>query len=62
MAASEAAKEAVWIQKFTAGLYIIKNLCNPVNLYCDNTGAIAFAMEPISHTRSKDVLRQFHLI
>ena len=50
IAASEAAKEAVWIRKFTAGLGVIKNPSSPVNLYCDNTGAIAFVMEPISHT------------
>ena len=59
---SEAAKEAVWIRKFTAGLGVIKNTCSPVNLYCDNTGAIAQAKEPRAHARSKHVQRRFHVI
>ena len=57
IAASEAAKEAVWIQKFTARLGVIKNPSSPVNLYCDNTGAIAQAKEPRAHARSKHVQR-----
>jgi Reverse transcriptase (RNA-dependent DNA polymerase)/Integrase core domain len=62
IAAAEAAKEAVWIRKFTAGLGVIKNPSNPVNLFCDNTGAIAQAKEPRSHNKSKHVLRRYHLI
>ena len=33
-----------------------------MNLYCDNNGAIAQAKEPISHQRSKHILRHYHLI
>jgi hypothetical protein len=33
-----------------------------VDLYCDNNGAIAQAKEPRSHSKSKHVLRRFHLI
>ncbi|WVZ58341.1 hypothetical protein U9M48_008620, partial [Paspalum notatum var. saurae] len=49
IAASEAAKEAVWIR-------------NPLDLYCDNIDAIAQAKEPRSHQKSKHILRQYHLI
>ena len=60
--AAEAAKEAVWILKFLIGLGVIPLAAEPVPLYCDNNGAIAQAKEPMSHQRSKHVLRRFHLI
>ncbi|KAK8699135.1 hypothetical protein V6N13_115229 [Hibiscus sabdariffa] len=62
IAASEAAKEAVWIKKFITGLGVIPSISNAVDLYCDNNGAIAQAKEPRSHQRSKHILRCFHLI
>ncbi|KAL4284899.1 hypothetical protein GQ457_16G009220 [Hibiscus cannabinus] len=62
IAASEAAKEAVWIKKFITGLGVIPSIVDVVDLYCDNNGAIAQAKEPKSHQRSKHILRHFHLI
>ncbi|KAK8556182.1 hypothetical protein V6N12_002595 [Hibiscus sabdariffa] len=62
IAASEAAKEAVWIKKFITGLGVIPSISDAVDLYCDNNGAIAQAKEPRSHQRSKHNLRRFHLI
>ncbi|KAL4301844.1 hypothetical protein GQ457_10G007880 [Hibiscus cannabinus] len=62
IAASEAAKEAVWIKKFITGLGVIPSIVDAVDLYCDNNGAIAQAKEPRSHQRSKHILRRFHLI
>ncbi|KAK9018627.1 hypothetical protein V6N11_001597 [Hibiscus sabdariffa] len=62
IAASEAAKEAVWIKKFITGLGDIPSISDAVDLYCDNNGAIAQAKEPRSHQRSKHILRRFHLI
>ncbi|KAK8663809.1 hypothetical protein V6N13_083614 [Hibiscus sabdariffa] len=62
IAASEAAKEAVWIKKFITGLVVIPSIADAVDLYCDNNGAIAQAKEPRSHQRSKHILRRFHLI
>ncbi|KAK8713625.1 hypothetical protein V6N13_148837 [Hibiscus sabdariffa] len=62
IAASEAAKEAVWIKKFITGLGVIPSISDTVDLYCDNNGAIAQAKEPSSHQRSKHILRRFHLI
>ena len=41
IAASDAAKEAVWIKKFITGLGIVPSISNPMDLYCDNNGAIA---------------------
>ncbi|KAL4368275.1 hypothetical protein GQ457_05G028000 [Hibiscus cannabinus] len=62
IAASEIAKEAVWIKKFITGLGVIPSISDVVDLYCDNNGAIAQAKEPRSHQRSKHILRRFHLI
>ena len=62
IAASDAAKEAVWIKKFITGLGIVPSISDPVDLYCDNNGAIAQAKEPRSHQRSKHILRCYHLI
>ncbi|KAK8974558.1 hypothetical protein V6N11_034485 [Hibiscus sabdariffa] len=49
IAASEAAKEAVWIKKFITELGVIPSIADVVDLYCDNNGAIAQAKEPKSH-------------
>ena len=49
IATSNLAKEAVWIKKFITELVIIPCITNPVDLYCDNNGAIAQAKEPRSH-------------
>jgi hypothetical protein len=62
LATSEAAKEAVWIRKFVDELGVVPSIVNPVDLYCDSTGAISQAKEPRSHQRSKHILRRFHLI
>ncbi|KAK9036841.1 hypothetical protein V6N11_021766 [Hibiscus sabdariffa] len=62
IAASEAAKEAVWIKKFITGLGVIPSISDVVDLYCDNNGVIVQAKEPRSHQRSKHILRRFHLI
>ena len=62
IAASEAAKEAVWIKKFITKLTVVPRIVYPILLYCDNNRAIAQAKEPRSHQRSKYVLRRYHLI
>ena len=62
IAASEAAKEAVWIRKFIGELGVVPSVAGPITIYCDNTGAIAQAKEPKSHNRSKHVLRKYHIV
>ena len=62
IAASESAKEGVWIRKFLIELGVFPNASSPLNLYCDNNGAIAQAKEPRNHQKNKHVLRKFHLI
>jgi len=60
--ASEAAKEGVWMRKFLVELGVFPNASSPLNLYCDNNGAIAQAKEPRNHQNNKHVLQKFHLI
>ena len=62
IAASEAAKEGVWIRNFLIELGVFPNASSPLNLYCDNNGAIAQAKEPRNHQKNKHVMRRFHLI
>ena len=62
IAASEAAKEVVWIRKFVSELGVVPSASSPMDLYCDNSGAIAQANEPRSHQKSKHILRHYHLI
>jgi len=62
IAASEAAKEGVWMRRFLIELGVFPNASGPLNLHCDNNGAIAQAKEPRNHQKNKHVLRKFHLI
>ena len=62
MAASEVAKEAVWIKKFLLDLHVIPSVDRPITLYCDNSGAVAQSKEPRSHKKQKHILRKYHLI
>ncbi|GKB18725.1 retrotransposon protein, putative, ty1-copia subclass [Tanacetum coccineum] len=45
IAAYDASKEAVWVRKFISGLGVVPTIEEPINMYCDNTGAIAIANE-----------------
>ncbi|GKA55478.1 hypothetical protein Tco_0754427 [Tanacetum coccineum] len=43
--AFDALKEAVWIRKFISGLGVVPIIEEPINMYCDNTRAIAIAKD-----------------
>ncbi|GJR05527.1 retrotransposon protein, putative, ty1-copia subclass [Tanacetum coccineum] len=45
IAAAEAAMEAIWIRKFISGLGVIPSIDKPMDMYCENTGAITMADE-----------------
>ena len=62
IAALEAAKEGVWIRKFFIELSVFPNASSLLDLYCDNSGAIAQAKEPWNHQKSKHAMRQLYLI
>ena len=62
IAASEAAKEAVWLKNFLMDLEVVPFECSAITLYCDNSGAVANSKEPRSHKRGKHIERKYHLI
>ena len=62
IAASEAAKEAVWMKKFITELGVVPSIEGAFPLNCDNNGAIAQAKEPRSHQKSKHIQRKYHIL
>ena len=62
IAASDAAKEAVWIRKFVTELGVVPTIESPIPLYCDNSGVVAQAKEPRSHQKSKHIERRYHIL
>ena len=62
IAASDAAKEAMWLQKFIIELRVVPFIDSPILLYCDSSNAIAQAKEPKSYHRTKYILRRYHLV
>jgi hypothetical protein len=60
--AYEATKEVVWIRNFVSELGVVPSASSPMDLYYDNSGAIAQAKEPRAHKRVKHGLRRYHLI
>jgi hypothetical protein len=62
IAATEAAKKVVWIRNFVSKLDVVPSVSCPMDLYCDNSRAIAQEKEPRAHKRAKHVLQCYHLI
>ena len=60
IAQTHAAKEALWLIGFTDEIRGEKN--QPINLYCDNQGAIALAKDNKFHVRTKHIDLRFHFI
>ena len=56
IAASEAAKEAVWLKIFLLDLGVVPSAQSAITLYYDNSGAVANAKEP-GATREESTLR-----
>ena len=62
IAASKAAKEAVWLKNFLMDLEVVLFEWPAITLYCDNSGAVANSKEPRSHKRGKHIERKYHRI
>lgn len=62
IAASEAAMEAVWIRKFISGLSVVPLNKSPMELYCDNSGAIIIANEPGVQKGARHYQRRVHYV
>ncbi|KAJ9544943.1 hypothetical protein OSB04_024650 [Centaurea solstitialis] len=62
IAACDAAKEAVWLRNFLSDLRVVASISRLIDIFCDNSGAVAQAKEPREHHKSRHVLRKYHLI
>ncbi|CAA0829019.1 cysteine-rich RLK (RECEPTOR-like protein kinase) 8, partial [Striga hermonthica] len=62
VAASEAAKEAVWLRNFLLDLDVVSSFSAAITVFCDNSGALANSKEPRTHKASKHIERKYHLI
>ena len=62
IAAAEATKEAVWIARFLEELKISCDVYLPVQLFCDNQGAIGLSKNPEDHRRTKHIDIRHHYI
>ncbi|KAI3813961.1 hypothetical protein L1987_18697 [Smallanthus sonchifolius] len=56
IAASEATQEAAWTKKFITDHGVVSSITKPIEIFCDNNGAIAQAKEPRTHQRTKHIL------
>ncbi|GJZ81788.1 hypothetical protein Tco_0646782 [Tanacetum coccineum] len=62
IAAFDASKEAVWVRKFISGLNIVPTIKEPINIYCDNTGAIDIASESGITKGARDFCAKVHYL
>ena len=62
VAASEASKEAVWIKQFLEDLGVVPSAQDPVEIYCDNSDAVAQSREPSSHHNTRHIECKYKLI
>ncbi|KAK1695169.1 hypothetical protein QYE76_011866 [Lolium multiflorum] len=62
IAASEASSEEIWMKRFITELGVVPSALNPLVIYCDKMGAIAYAQDPRSHKKLKHIKLRFHVI
>ena len=60
MAASSAAREAVWLQKLLAGLF--GQIPEPTVIHCDNQSCVQMLVNPIFHDKSMHIEIRYHFI
>ncbi|KAJ9557340.1 hypothetical protein OSB04_011954 [Centaurea solstitialis] len=59
---NEAAKEATWLKNFIGNLGVVPSISEPIEILCDNEGAIALTKEPKEHGKSKHIERKYHFV
>ena len=50
------------MKKFITDLGMVPNIYKSIEILCDNMGVIAQAKDPMSHQKTKHILRKFHYI
>ncbi|KAI3503921.1 hypothetical protein L1887_32413 [Cichorium endivia] len=62
IAASEATQEVDWMKKFIGDLEVVPTIKNAIEMFCDNTGAIAIAIDPMVTKRTRHIQRRYNFI
>nr|KAJ0211586.1 hypothetical protein LSAT_V11C400228500 [Lactuca sativa] len=62
IAASKASKEAMWLKNFIGDLGVVPAIKEPMEIFCDNEGAVALTKEPRDHGRSRHIDRKYQFI
>ena len=55
-----ACQEAVWVKQLCQELYM--SFCERMNIYTDNTGAVALSNNPVFHNSSKHIDIHWHFV
>ena len=61
IAASEVAKE-IWSKNFIADLGVVPSIKEPMDIFCDNEGAVVLTKEPKEYGNSRHILRKYHYV
>lgn len=59
---SEATKKATWLKNFINDLGVIHNIKDPMEIFCDSVGSVAFSKEPKDHGKSRHILSNYHYV
>lgn len=62
IAMSEALKETTWLKNFIRNLGVVSTIQEPMELFCDKEGAVAFTKEPRNHGKSRHIYRKYHYV
>ncbi|XP_059663617.1 secreted RxLR effector protein 161-like [Cornus florida] len=62
IAASEAAKEVIWLRNFLIELEVMKHIDRPMTLHCDNSAAITQTKDPKFHKGTRHIQRKYHVV
>ncbi|XP_059623154.1 secreted RxLR effector protein 161-like [Cornus florida] len=62
IAASEAAKEAVWLRNFLIELEVVEHIDRPMTLHYDNSAAIAQTKDPKFYKRTRNIQRKHNVV
>ena len=62
VAACEATKEAVQLEKFLFDLGVVRIEQVPITFFCDNSEAVAQSKNPRNHKKGKHIERKYHTI
>ena len=60
--ASEASKGVIWLNNFIGDLGVFPTIQEPMELFCDNEGAVALTKDPRDHGKSRHIKRKCHYI